>query len=56
VGVRAVSSEGQELGVSYSSYLIVPPNHLHLVILVITAAILLLGLLLALYKRWHQVR
>lgn len=54
VAVSALSGD-QQLVVSYSSPLVVPPNHLHLVILAITAAVILLGLLLALYKRWHQV-
>ena len=44
-----------ELRVSYSAYLILPDSYLHLIILAITSALVLLGLLLAIYKRWQQV-
>ncbi len=43
------------LRVTYSGPLVVPHHHLHLLVLALTAAILLLGLLLAIYRRWHQV-
>ena len=48
--------EGEvEVRVSYSAPLLLPHQSLHLLVLALTAAILLLGLLLALYRRWQQV-
>jgi hypothetical protein len=44
-----------EVRVGYSAPLLLSARHLHLLILTLTAAVLLLGLLLALYKRWQQV-
>lgn len=55
LGGEEMDQQLQLRGLSYSAPLVLPHSSLHLLIITLAAGVLLLGLLLALYRRWQQV-